>query len=119
MGVASAPPLLGWAFTERAAAANADAVAGFFDASFDAKQLLKDDDSLWEKLAPEMNAAGDPALFAALRDGYRAGILNHYDPADTAAAEAAYALLAEYGGPDLVGPAPRLDTALFWKGYRR
>jgi NitT/TauT family transport system substrate-binding protein len=119
MGIAKPPPLLGWTFTERLASRRAAALTGFFDASFEAAQHLLTDDAIWEQLQPEMAAGDDPGLFAALRDGYRAGIVSHYDPADIRAAEAAYAVLAKYGGRDLVGDASALATEMFWKGYHR
>jgi NitT/TauT family transport system substrate-binding protein len=119
MDIASPPPLLGWSFTEATAAANAKTLAAFLDASFDTKQMLLSDDAIWDRLKLQMGTGGDDALFAALRDGYRAGIVTRYDPADTGAAQAAYAVLAEYGGHDVVGEAPALDTRIFWKGYHR
>lgn len=120
MDVPEQPPLLGWAFTAETAGAKPEALRAFLDASFDAKAALLDDDDVWEKLRPLMGAEADADLFVALRDAYREGIVRAYDPDDTtAAAEAAYKLLAEQGGSELVGDSEALAAGTFWRGYRR
>jgi NitT/TauT family transport system substrate-binding protein len=119
MGVATPPPLLGWTFTEDTAAKKGKTLVAFLNASFDTKDQLKTNDDLWKSLRDEMNVGSDDGLFIALRDAYRAGIVTRYDAADTKAAEAAYALLARFGGAGVVGDAPALPTAIFWKGFSR
>lgn len=119
LGVPETPPLLGWTFSDATAAQQPDALRAFLDASFAAKALLAEDDDLWEALRPAMRAEADEALFTALRDGYREGIVTAYDPHATAAAEATFALLAEHGGPGLVGDGETLAPGTFWDGYSR
>jgi len=119
LGVAEPPPLLGWTFTEATADARGEALRRFLDASFEAKALLSADDTAWEGLAGMMGAADDPALFAQLREDYRAGIVRGYDPADTQAAEQAFALLARHGGSEVVADQQALAPGTFWGGYRK
>lgn len=119
LGVAEQPPLLGWTFTEETAEAKHDALTAFLDASFEAKHALLHDDAVWEDLRTLMGAADDEALFTQLRDDYRAGIVTSYDPADMESAEQAFALMAEYGGSDLVGEKQTLDPGTFWQGYSK
>lgn len=119
LGIPDQPPLLGWAFTDATAAAKPDALRAYLDASFDAKQVLLNDDAAWEPLKDLMRAADDPALFERLRDDYRAGIVSGYDPDRMDAAAASFALMAAYGGAELVGDVPTLAEGTFWNGYRR
>ena len=119
LGVEGEAPLLGWAFTDATAEAKPEALRAYLDASFEAKQVLLTDDSAWEPLKELMGAADNPALFEMLRNDYRAGIVTSYDPSSMAAAEASFALMAEYGGAELVGEVPTLAEGTFWNGYSR
>ncbi len=118
LGVSRTPPLLGWVFSERWAAENPDIIRNYLEASFATKAALLTDDTIWEKIRPVMKVEDD-ALFIALRDAYRAGIVTSYSDADIQAAKEAYALLAKYGGADLTGDRPDLAEGTFWAGYRK
>lgn len=119
LGVAEPPPLLGWTFTEATAKTKHDAVVRFLDTSFAAKEALLTDDAAWENLKGLMGAEDDTALFAQLRDDYRAGIVSSYNPEDTSAAEQTFALLARFGGSEVVGEGQELLPGTFWPGYRK
>lgn len=118
LGVSKTPPLLGWVFSQEFATKDEEAITRFLDASFETKQALLEDDALWERIRPAMNVEDD-ALFIALRDAYRAGIVTSYTEADIQAATEVYALLAKFGGVDLTGGASALAEGTFWADYRK
>ena len=119
LGVSEQPPLLGWTFTDQTAKDKKIAITAFLDASFEAKDVLLNDDTAWDKLRTLMGADGDDALFTQLRDDYRAGIVTSYVPSKMGAAKEAFALMAKFGGSELVGEKATLDAGTFWRGYRK
>ena len=119
LGVSEQPPLLGWTFTDQTGKDKKAAVTSFLDASFEAKDILLNDDAAWTGLQTLMGAEGDDVLFTQLRDDYRAGIVTSYNPTKMGAAKEAFALMAEFGGSDLVGEKDTLDAGTFWRGYRK
>lgn len=119
LGVAGTPPLLGWTFLEPTNPEKTAALVAFLDASFATKSVLLDDDAIWDSIRPVMNVGDDDALFARLRDDYRAGIVTRYSDADIELARQAFAVMAQYGGSDVVGPAGKLADGTFWKGYSK
>ncbi len=117
LGVSETPPLLGWAFFDDTAKAKPDAIKAFLDASFETKAALLTDDSLWDKIRPAMNVKDDDALFKQLRDDYRAGIVKSYDPTKMQAAEESFAVMAKFGGKDVVGDIDAIPDGTFYKDY--
>lgn len=120
LGVPRTPPLLGWTFREATAAEKPEAIAGFLDASFATKAALLADDTLWDRIRGAMNVGEDDALFAELRDGYRAGIVTGYGEADIEAARLYFDLIVRFGGLEGVGTdATDLSPGTFWEGYAK
>ncbi|MCG5238749.1 ABC transporter substrate-binding protein [Azospirillum doebereinerae] len=113
LGVAGETPALGYVFRDDWGREHADAVAAFFRATLQAKETLRASDDAWEPLRPLMRAE-DERVFAALRDGYRAGIPSRWGQAEKDAAAALFGIVAELGGPALVGEAGRLAEGTFW-----
>jgi len=118
MGITDNPPLLAWVFRDQTAASKRKQIKAFLDASFAAKDLLLNDDAVWETLREKMGASDNDALFVNLRDDYRAGILRTYNDDTIAAAAASFAIMAEHGGSDLVGDSNEMAPGTFWSGYR-
>ena len=116
LGLKAPPPLLGWVFSDKWAAANPALAKGLIDASYEAKQAMKTDDGLWEKLRPKMDADTDN-LFQALKSGYRDGIPDGYGSDDVAAAETAFKLMRDVD-PASVAGLEALPAGTFWQGYQ-
>ena len=119
MGIKPKPPLLGWVFRDSTAQERPKAIEGFIAASFAAKQLLLNDDEVWETLRGKMRAKDDDRLFERLRDDYRAGILTEYTEQTIGAAEASFSIMAEIGGEKLVGKSKTMDSGTFFPAFRR
>lgn len=119
LGVSETPPLLGWAFFDETGRTKKAAVKAFLDASFETKAALLTDDAVWEQIKGVMNVGDDNALFTQLRDDYRNGIVTKYSASSMKPAEESFALMAKYGGKDVVGDATAIANGTFWKGYRK
>lgn len=117
MGMETIPPLLTWVFREETAREKEDEIRAFLDASFAAKRILATDDAVWEELRETMGAAEDEALFTQLRDDYRRGIITELTPELYRSADEAFALMAEFGGAELVGESETMDQGTFWQEY--
>jgi NitT/TauT family transport system substrate-binding protein len=114
LGLDPATPLLGYVVSEDLVASDPDLVAGLKKASRAAKTLLMTDEAAWERLRPIMGAEND-AEFAALRDGWRAGVPADA-PVDEANAAKVFALMAELGGEELLGKVTTLPEGVFYTG---
>ena len=112
LGIEAPVPFVGLVFSEAWGRLNRPALDGALAAFDAARDVLRRSDAEWQRIAP-LTGAASPAELAALMAWYRAGKL----PAGSAPAEAAarlYAVLAEIGGPALVGPAASLPAGTFW-----
>lgn len=115
LGVPGRLPLIGYVFRELFAAEHGDAVAGFIAASQDASSIMASSEEEWETLR-DMTGARDDETLAALRDAYREGIIKDYGPEQAEAIRQAFAIVAEWGGRDLVGNAKELAPGTLWTG---
>jgi NitT/TauT family transport system substrate-binding protein len=113
LGAETDVPMLGYAFHDAWAVEHRDAVEGFLRASAEAKRLLASSDAEWDRLAPKLGS-DDPAVQAALKAGYRQGILDRFDDAGRRDAARLYAILVDIGGEELVGAAKTIAPGTFW-----
>ncbi len=110
-------PLLGWVFDKGWAEDNKKLISSFLDSSYQTKEMLLNDLGQWEGLKKKMKADEDETLFIALRDDYRAGIVDEFKADHIASASDVFAVMATIGGEKLVGSANSLDPNTFWKAY--
>lgn len=117
LGATGNVAMLGYVFDEGWARANADTLERFLAAAREAKRILATSDAEWDRLRP-LTLAPDDASFAAYRRRYREGIPRRSLDEEEADARLLYKVMAELGGPELVGPARELDGGTYGKLYK-
>jgi NitT/TauT family transport system substrate-binding protein len=105
--------LLGFVFHQEWAEAHRQVLDGFLDAAMAAQALMARSDAEWSALRPLMDAP-DPALFAALRDGFVAGIGHPTAAEEQATAARVLAILLRTGGRRATGGIAALPSGVFW-----
>lgn len=113
LGVPASVPQLGYIFKEDWADAHADLVTAFARASRAAKEIMKTSDAEWRRLKPLTRAESDAQLDAFMRR-YREGIVESWGETERQQAAKLYKVLAELGGPELVGQSETLAAGTFW-----
>ena len=108
--------MVGYAFSDRWAKKNLEAIAGFLRASVKADKLLATSDEEWERIKPLMQVE-DEATFEALKRRYRDGIPDRSVAEYEADAKVLYEFLRQLGGEKLVGAGNDLAPGTFWKAH--
>jgi NitT/TauT family transport system substrate-binding protein len=106
--------IVGYTFDSRWGAENSSVVDRFLDATRQAKEILASSESEWKRLAPRIGVR-DPAVLAIYRQRYQEGVVRRPLAEQEADARALYAVLAEIGGTELVGPARELAPGTFYR----
>ncbi len=109
--------ILGFGFDSDWAARNAGALARFFEASQQAKDVLAKSLAEWQRLASRIGT-NDTAMLELYRKRYADGVPRRGLDEEIADARALYRVLASIGGKELVGPALELDPAVYWRPGR-
>jgi NitT/TauT family transport system substrate-binding protein len=114
LGAKAAVAIVGYTFDGQWAARNKSVVDRFLQAARQAKEILATSDAEWQRLAPRIGVR-DAAALAIFRQRYGEGVFRRPIAEEEADARALYAVLAEVGGSDLVGPARELDRGTFYR----
>ncbi len=114
LGLDPETPLLGYVVKGEMVREHPELIEGLAAASRAAKQILASDDAEWDRLRPRMNVDND-AQFAALKEGFRAGIPEP-GQIDEEAAARMLELMARLGGEKLMGDTTRMPEGVFFQG---
>ena len=110
LGAPPGVPFVGWVFADSFARRSPEAVQGLVSASASARAILATSDAEWDRIASLTGATGGDEL-VRLRDWYRRGVRASW-PLD--GIPPLYDLLAQTGGPGLVGSALHLSPGTLW-----
>jgi NitT/TauT family transport system substrate-binding protein len=113
LGAAGPVAMVGYVFDATWAQRNRGPLERFFAITRAAKDILAQSPVAWQRLAPRIGTSDATAL-EVYRDRYLEGIPRRSVNAELADAEKLYTVLADIGGPELVGPAPVLDPHTFY-----
>lgn len=113
LGINTQVPMLGWVFDEKWANANPSLVSAFLKTSAEARAMLRSSDAEWDVIRPLTKAENDE-VFNALKTAYRRGFSGTFGEEQLNAAAKIFDILAEEGGPKLVGKSTTLSDGTFW-----
>jgi NitT/TauT family transport system substrate-binding protein len=113
LGAAGPVAMVGYVFNGKWAERNRSLLDRFFAATRQAKDILAQSPDEWQRLAPRIAPSG-AAVLDVYRQRYLEGIPRRPLGAEVADARTLYAVLADIGGADLVGPARALDPGTFY-----
>jgi NitT/TauT family transport system substrate-binding protein len=112
---ANAPvAIVGYTFDGAWATKNKSTIDRFLDVVHQAKEILATTNSEWERLGPRIGVK-DPNSLAIYQQRYAQGLWRRPLREEEADAQKLYRVLAEIGGPELVGPAGELDRGTFYR----
>ncbi len=114
LGAKAPVAMVGYVFNESFAAKHPKVIERFLEIAREAKTILAQSDADWERLGPQIGikSAAELALY---RQTYLDGIPHRPVAEEAADAKVLYRILAETGGPELVGPATELDEGTFFR----
>ena len=111
LGIAHAPPLVGWIMHRNWAESHRAEVESFRAAERETRTAMCAPGFDWRGL-DRLTRAADDTIRAGLAAGFCAAVPT--DAGDGADAEKIFALLGQLGGEELTGPSPRLQPGMFW-----
>jgi NitT/TauT family transport system substrate-binding protein len=114
LGASGPMAMLGYVFDGAWAARNRAAVDRFLAASREAKDILAGSDTEWQRLSSRIGVR-DAATLALYRQRYSEGIPRRHIDDEEADARALYRILADIGGPELVGSGRALEAGSFYR----
>jgi NitT/TauT family transport system substrate-binding protein len=113
LGASGPVAMLGYVFDASWAAKNKAAVGRFLHVAAEAKEILAASPDEWRRLSARIGVT-DAASLDIYRRRYSEGIPRRAIADEERDAIGLYRVLAEAGGPELVGPAREMDKGTFY-----
>ena len=113
LGIGKNLPLIGYVFREKWAKENPNIIEGFLNASHEARQILNNSDTEWDRIK-KITGSKNTKTLIALRDEFRNGIPEK-NKDYSRSIENAFKILAEIGGKELVGNSKELANGVIWR----
>jgi NitT/TauT family transport system substrate-binding protein len=114
LGAKAPIAMVGYVFSEDFAKSRQSAIDRFLKIARQAKEILAQSDEDWKTLGPRLGLKSVAAL-ATYRKTYVAGLPQRPVEEEERDAAALYLLLAEAGGPQLVGASPVLVAGTYYR----
>jgi NitT/TauT family transport system substrate-binding protein len=114
LGTTGRVAMIGYVFDQTFAERHRDVLRRFFAMTREAQDILAHSDADWQKLASRIGTS-DPKALALYRQRYLEGAEVRPVADEETDARKLYLILAQLGGPTLVGPASELDSGTFYK----
>jgi len=114
LGAKAPVAMVGYVFNEGFVQKHPGVIERFLAIAREAKTLLAQSDQDWQRLGPQIGIKSEAEL-ALYRRRYLDGIPHRPVAEEEADAKVLYRILAETGGPDLVGPGTEMDAGTFFK----
>jgi NitT/TauT family transport system substrate-binding protein len=116
LGAKAPVAMVGYVFDESFAVHHPKVIERFLAMTHEAKVILSQSDDEWKRLGPRIGIKSQAEL-ELYRQRYRDGIPTRAIEDEEADAKLLYRILAETGGPDLVGQAGELDPGTFFRPH--
>lgn len=113
LGIATSVPNMGYVFKAEWAKQHRTALLGFFKLAKQARDLLCNSDSAWQKILP-LTETEDATVQTQLRRSYCEGRVEHWSATQQDGAEAIYQWLRKIGSNKLTGKAEHIVPGTFW-----
>ena len=113
LGIKEEIPLIGWTFRRDNALKNPAIYNSFLKASLEAKDILLENETEWNRIKPLMKVKNENT-FEALKDGYKKGVIKKFNKNNIEDSKKVFEILLKEGGKKLLKNSKELDLNTFW-----
>lgn len=104
---------IGWVFNKSSALKNSELYNKFLNSSKEAKNILLNSDSEWERLKPKMRVKNDE-VFLNLKSGFRKGVVFGFEDVSFNDYNKVFSILKEESSKEFINSGDTLSKDIFW-----